>query len=271
MVIYGEYLFLENFIVGMLLIILTGKLTGYMPRAFRMAIGAAICGISGFIIFLPLSGALSAAGRILTGFACVAAAFGFKDIIKTTGIFLILTFMSGGMVIALLLWQQEPVVSHQGIIYMDAVTYFKLLCMGILAFGFTYWFVKLIRRRNMDAKMKGKVCLTIEGKNYYFKAFVDSGNCLREPLTGKPVILIDKTGAAKFPFAASEMPMRYRVIPYKAVGVERGSLDSIRADRIVFENHRIEDVYVAFYQGTFGDFEVLMNREFLEGGLLQNV
>ncbi len=271
MVIYGEYLFLENFIVGMLLIMLTGKLTGYRPRMSRLILGAGLCGLSGFIIFLPLPGALSAVIRIAAGFLCAASAFGFKELFKTTGIFMALTFLSGGAVLALLLWQQQPAVSHQGIIYIDVITYFKLLCVGTLAFGITYWFVKLIRSRNMDMNMKGKVCLIIDGKSYQFRAFVDSGNSLREPMTGKPVILIDEKGAAKLPFAASDMPARYRIIPYKAVGTDSGSLDGIRTDRIIFGNHQIEGVYMAFYRGTFGDFEVLMNKEFLEGGLLQNV
>lgn len=36
MVIYGEYLFIENFIAGLLLILLTGKLTGRMPAKMRI-------------------------------------------------------------------------------------------------------------------------------------------------------------------------------------------------------------------------------------------
>ena len=35
MVIYGEYLFLENFITGMLLLILTAKLLGEKIRRWR--------------------------------------------------------------------------------------------------------------------------------------------------------------------------------------------------------------------------------------------
>ena len=64
MVIYGEYLFVENFIVGGLLLALTGKLTGRIPSWKRLLAGAALCGASSFIIFLPLTGALSTAIRL---------------------------------------------------------------------------------------------------------------------------------------------------------------------------------------------------------------
>ena len=270
MIIYGEFLFAENFITGLLLIMLTAWLSGRRPRVWRIALAAVLCGLGGFIIFLPLRGTASAAARLATGLICAAAAFGRRDIVKTAGIFLALTFLSGGAAVALLLWRQEPAIAQQGIIYVEAATYLWLISVGTLAFGLTYWFVRLIRRRGADLAARGRVCLVIDGRRYFFRAFVDSGNSLREPLTGRPVVLLDEKGAARLPFGAADLPARYRVIPYRAVGVDGGSLEGLRTDRIIFGHRRIEEAYVAFYRGTFGDFEVLLNKDFLEGGLLQN-
>lgn len=271
MVIYGEYLFLENFVAGIILIIMTARLTGRKPAAMRIVMGALLCGISGFLIFLPAGGFLSSALRFASCFACTALVFGVKDIAKITGLFLILTFTSAGGVMVLLLWRKAPVISHQGIIYMNALTYLRLLCFGILIFGFVYWFVKLIRKYGRDIAIKGKVCFIIDGKSYFFRAFVDSGNCLKEPFTGKPVILLDRKGASRLPFKAENMPSRYRLIPYRSVGVKSGSLEAVRTDRIIFGERIFDGGYIAFYDGDFDDFEVLMSREFLEGGVLQNV
>lgn len=271
MVIYGEYLFLENFIAGFVLLILTAKLIGKRPAVVRVLIGSVLCGVSGFVIFLPADSLWSSVLRMAACLSCVASVFGTKNITKITGLFLILTFASGGGIMMLLLWRRTPVISHQGIIYMDVLTYFRLLCLGILIFGFVYWFVKFVRKYGRDIAMRGKVCFIIDGKSYFFKAFVDSGNCLKEPLTGKPVILLDRKGASRLPFKAESMPGRYRLIPYRSVGVKAGSLEAVRTDRIIFENHILDGGYIAFYEGDFDDFEVLMSREFLEGGLLQNV
>lgn len=206
MVIYGEYLFSENFIAGFLLLLLTARLTGKTPGKFRLFAGAVLCGISGFIIFLPLSGGWSAVARVLAGAGCAVSVFGLKDALKTTAIFMALTFLSGGAVMALLLWQQQPAVSHQGIIYMEAVTYLRLLCMGILAFGLTYWFVKFVRRRNIGTAGVREVCLVIDGGSYRFRAFVDSGNCLKEPITGKPVVLLTKRERLSCLLSRSKFP-----------------------------------------------------------------
>ncbi len=271
MVIYGEYLFAENFIVGGLLLMLTGKLTGYIPHWGRLISAAIVCGAGSFIIFLPLEGIISVILRLAIGSLAALIAFGVSQLLKKTAILLILTFLSGGAVMALLLWQQEPAITHQGIIYIDAFTYMKLLCFGILAFGLTYWFVRLIRRKNKDIAIEGKVSMLIDDKQYEFKGYVDSGNSLKEPVSGKPVVLLDRKGAQRLPFKPAELGDRYRVIPYKAVGVECGYLEGIRADRIVFEEKISEGAWVAFYDGVFDDFEVLINKDFLEGGLLKNV
>ena len=167
------------------------------------------------------------------GIVTSAAAFGRHELLRKSALLLILTFLSGGAVMALLLWQQEPAITHQGIIYIDAITYFKLICFGILAFGLTYWFVALIRRKNKDIAIRGMVSMVIDDKNYDFNGYVDSGNSLREPVTGKPVVLLDKKGAEKLPFKPSDLWDRYAVIPYRTVGVECGYLESVRSDKII--------------------------------------
>lgn len=167
------------------------------------------------------------------------------------------------------LWVQSPSIFHYGIIYMATYSYLKILCLGILAFGFTYWFVKFIRAQNVGRCVFGTVCLIFGEKEYYFDAFVDSGNSLRDPLSDKPVILIDKIGAQKLQDFRKNFPEKFRLIPYRSVGVECGMLESIRADKAIFENKIVEGIQVAFYQGIFSGYEVLLNRDFLEGGLFE--
>ena len=53
MVIYGEYLFLENLISGVLLLLLTGKLLGERIRKGRLLCAALLCGVSGFLLLVP--------------------------------------------------------------------------------------------------------------------------------------------------------------------------------------------------------------------------
>ncbi len=197
---------------------------------------------------------------------------------------------------ALLLWMQEPAITHQGIIYIEAITYLKLMCFGILAFGLTYWFVKFIKSHRLE--VTGVATIVIGDKHFEFKAYVDSGNSLQEPISGRPAVLADKkavktmnleglasvslydgadgewqhdgvgdeslyegTGDEWSSFSAE----RYAVIPYHSVGTEFGYLEAVRADRIVFCDKCVENPYIAFYEGDFQGYNVLLNKDFLEG------
>lgn len=269
MTIYGEYLFIENFITTLLLLLLTGKLTGYIPNKSRLILGSTLGAISSFMLVVSMPIWISIMLRIGAGAMCALLTFGRQNILAVATVYFLLTFASGGMVMAILLWMQESAINHQGIVYMESVTYFRLLSMGILAFGFTYWFIKLVRKRSIGTSVMGTVSLVIENKEYTFRAYVDSGNSLKEPLSGKPVVLIDRKGAEKLPFEPSNFPKRYGLIPYKAVGVDYGVLEGIRTDEIIYDKCIFPGAYLAFYEGIFGEYEILLNKDFLEGGLLE--
>ena len=54
MTVYGEVLFLENFITGWVILLLTGKLRGNSAGTMRVSVGAVMCGIYAFILFVPM-------------------------------------------------------------------------------------------------------------------------------------------------------------------------------------------------------------------------
>ena len=278
MVIYLEYLLLENFITGGLLLFFTAKLAGDSPGPVRLIIGSAISGAGGLTIFIPVSGIAGGLLRIgLTALIC-AVVFGLKlnRLLKRTVLFLALTFLSGGAAMAFTLWRQIPAVTGNGALYTQPLTYGMLLCIAVPAFAVTYFFVRLVREKRTEKITRGRVCLTIKGQVYSFEALADSGNSLREPFTGKPAALIDSKGAVKLPFGPEdaekgddeELRRRFVLLPYKAVGTEKGVLKGIRTDCITFGDKEMKGAVLAFYEGDFGDFEVLLSREVLDEGII---
>lgn len=277
MVIYLEYLFLENFLTGGMLLILTSRLAGYSPGRVRLILGSVLSGAGGFTIFIPAAGFYGAVIRLSAAMLICTVVFAEKRIkpmriVKTILLFLALTFLSGGAAMAFTLWRQIPAVSGNGALYLEPLAYGTLICLAIPSFGLTYIFVKLVRKRQMETITRGKVCLTIKGQVYSFEALADSGNSLREPLTGRPAALIDRKGAAKLSFwsenteagRGESLSDRLVLIPYKAIGTENGILKGIRTDSITFREKELKGAVLAFYDGDFGDFEVLLSREVLD-------
>lgn len=274
MIIYAEDLFLENFLTGLLLLSLTGQLAGQeLPscrKTGRLLAGGAACGVCGFLIFLPLHPAAGLAVRGLLSAAVTALALGRRKLLRKTLLFLLLTFLTGGAAMALLLWMQQPALSGNGALYMETATYGKLLAAAVPAAFLGWWLVKLVKTQRMRSRLTGLAEIEMKGRICRLRAMVDSGNCLYEPMTGRAVVLIDEKGARASGFCAENDPERMVLIPYEAVGVKRGMLQGVRLDRLQFGGREIRSVVLAQYEGNFPGFEVLLHQDILEGGLVND-
>lgn len=260
-VIYGEYLFLENFVTGVVLLCLTAKLADGRISRLRLAAAGTVCGAGGFTIFLGAGGLAAVLVRVIIALAAVAVCFGTRGIVKKTIVFVSLTFLSGGAAMAFLLWQEIAAVSGNGALYMPPLTYGKIFGWGSLAFWITWGFIKIVRERRNAVITRGDVFILINGRQYVFEALADSGNSLKEPLTGRPVNLMGKTAAMKL--EGGIPPERFVTVPYHAVGTEKGMLNGFRTDEIQFGGRVYKKSVIAFYEEDFEDFEVLLSREVL--------
>lgn len=268
MIIYGEFLFLENFITGLLLLILTAVLTSKGVSKLRIFVGAILCGAASFEIFLAAVGPAAIAFRAAAALLIVYIGLGaesIKALLRETLLFLALTLISGGAVMALMLWQQVPSLSGTGVFYIPPVTYLRLLCFGIIAFGFSYKVVCIIK----DLRLKNLLCGTAEvsigGETLSFSAMIDSGNYLKEPISGRPVVLIGTKAAQKLKMFIGDE--RYVIIPFSGAGVRKGILEGIRSDCVNFRGNEVKSVVLAFYDGEFEDSEMILGRDFLDRGI----
>ncbi len=169
---------------------------------------------------------------------------------------------------AVFFWTEIPALAGNGVLYLESMTWLKLFLCGTPAMVSAAWFIKMIRRKRKVEMTMGMAELELEEYRCSFRCCVDSGNSLREPFTGRPVILIDEKGAGRLPFQREAYPQRFAVIPYQAVGVEQGMLEGLRLDRVRFENRTVENTILAWYGGSFNGFEILLHGDFIEGGML---
>ncbi len=104
------------------------------------------------------------------------------------------------------------------------------------------------------------------------RALVDTGNLLRDPLTGDPVLIAEGRAVARLfprdcvpteqelchPAAALERlsqrwtSTRLRLVPYRAVGTERGLLLAVRVDEMEVDGVSRGSRLVAVTPGRLG-------------------
>jgi len=145
--------------------------------------------------------------------------------------------------------------------------YLSVYFLGMVWFGCLFlkkgfgWMKEQLLHRSQNAF----VTLRVQGKEAYCKGFWDSGNSLRDPITGRPVVLLEKSILEKYKIP---IPVKgFRVIPFHSVGMENGVLKGFVADELLVQDDRgYERCYrktvVAIYEGRLSmkeEYQMILN------------
>lgn len=142
--------------------------------------------------------------------------------------------------------------------------------IGVLLPGAAVFF--LVSERLHHNRQGEKECYVIvqKGKEKLrLKALMDTGNLLREPISQRPVAVVDEV-AFKALFA-DNIPEGYRMIPYQSVGKKHGILKGYYRECLTVEkNGTVIDchgIYVAIgesFCGREGGYQVILSPDILE-------
>ena len=255
MVVYADGVMLMNFLVDVLLIMGTNRLTGYPVMAGRASVGAALGSVYSGACLLPgfrfLGGNL---WRILCLAAMSGIAFGWNRGSVKRGAFLVLLSMAlGGMAIGM----------GQGSVLTI------LFCAGGVYLFCNLWAGQVKKRRFSQLE------LCYKGSARKITALVDTGNLLTDPLTGQNVTVVSGRIAREMLGLPEEMlsdPVKalmyssvtgLRLIPYKALGKSNGLLPAVMMDEVRI-NGKTAGRLVAFSPELTGEdgFEALTGGTF---------
>ena len=279
MVIYGEYLFLENFATGIMILFFTGKILGARLRPVPVLVCSICCGAYAFVLFLSLSGIFSWICKCAFSLLMIWMAFGIKDrkkLFHGTMVFLGVTIFYGGIAIAFLTSFSRTGVTAAAGVYLPPMTYAAVTAASTGAALFLWLLLNILRVRRIDERRMIEMEMVLGTVRWNVKGLIDSGNDLTEPVTGKPVCIVNKTLGQKM-IAEAEgtlaMQTRYTAIPYHAVGTEHGLLEGFRIDAICFpDGFVLKKPILALceenhFQKKRGDPEILLPSCLLERGV----
>ena len=236
--IYWDLLFFNAIAWSFCSLCLTNQKNWHASGLGRILVAAILFG-GGFtvICFLPLS----AAWKVILGVALpwgttryafpAGRGFEFRRILET---YLTCT----------ILWGSGVALAYRGITVLwpeGAGMMTLLLLEGLLFLVGSKW---IARQKRQHGRM-GKAKLVNRENVLWVKAFVDTGNTLLEPISGKPACVLD---GAMDSILFTERDL-FRVIPYHGVGVEKGVLKGYLLPELELELEgtriRRRNVYVA--------------------------
>ena len=168
-----------------------------------------------------------------------------------------LTCAFGGGVVAIGLLGGTGLTLGRGVFYsaldLKVVLLSAAVCYGVLTLVF--------RRLAQHSAANGAlvpVRLVLAGRSVTLTALVDTGNTLADPVSGRPVMVAEgERLAGLFPQDCRPSPgdlrdpaaaltrlgkgawrSRFRLLPYRSVGVDRGLLLAVRMDSLELDGRR---------------------------------
>lgn len=240
--LYVDSLLLVNFVMNLYLLLLVNHSTYNTAGPGRLLFGAAVGAVVWLMPFLDWGPApFRVIFSVLVGtwlMTCIVfRAKNLKAMLRILEKLLWFSFVMGGGV---LFWKGVFPGFRE-----HAVGIFGVMGAGGLVFLLASD-VKMHRKEPVRCKVtlvteKEGVKKTIETYG-----FIDSGNSLIEPISGKPVSVIDRE---IFQSLWEDVPLMWRAVPYRSISKKRGILQAYTVSEVWLEPEgmtlQCRDVYVA--------------------------
>ena len=269
-VIYVDTLFLLNTVIDYLLLLASARIAGEPLYRLRFGLGAVLGGGYAVALFLPGMGFLyHPLCRLAAAVLMVLIAFRqSRRLLRQILIFFALACGFGGGVLAAGMLGGRTLTLGNGVFYstidLKIVLVSAAACYGVLSLVFQRWGSHSIQRGEIRP-----VRIGIFDKEITLSALVDTGNTLSDPVSGQPVWVMEgiwmqrllpelDDNALRNPAGEMERlngiwPGRFRLLPYRTIGVDCGLLLAIRMDWIEAGGERRNNGLIALSPNPVSD------------------
>lgn len=274
--VYLDILFLTNWIIDYLLLLVTAGFAGKPFRRRRLALAAALGALLAVpAFFWPLEGgaALLAKGLLCAGLCALAfETLNPRQLLRLGLIFLAATMAFGGAALAL-----AAMTAGRRLIHVQGGAAYIDLPLGILLLsaGAAYCLLSLVFS-GAGARSKGgfvQISVSLGGREAQLKALRDTGNLLRDPVTTKRVIVAEKkrlwplfspeerraleglnagNAAQIFQQLEKEGGRRFLLAPYRTVGQPGALMLTLRPDQVTLDGQPSRDYLIGLSPGLLG-------------------
>ena len=184
---YVEFYILDNLIMNLLILRLAACMLGVKPVFWRITLCSSLGAVYALsALFIPWL--LSPALKILLCFlmALGLPLQGIKNIFLQAGAVAISTFATGGLTYALALLTGGGFESG----FLVASIPIRILLYTATVLTLLPNVIRRIRRKSIGLTLEMQVIIEHDGRTIYLNGLIDTGNSLRDPLTGMPGVLI---------------------------------------------------------------------------------
>lgn len=252
--LYIDVFFLINFMMDYLLLWLLKRILSCTATHGRIIAGACLgAGLTCIVIVLPLPCAFMKLPILhcLVTVVMLKTGLGIRwgrEFLRAAVFLYIGGFLLGGIMAGL-----KPYIGTGSL-------FFALSLLG-------YWIaggsISLLKSLFQYRKTHCQVTLYYGGKSCRAKALIDTGNCLRDPVNGKPVSVVSPEVVTNLGIGSE----RVRHIPYQSIGETRGTLPVYVPERMLIEGEKGKteicrpEIAACASELNGREFQVILNSE----------
>lgn len=293
MTIYVDIIIVENLIMNLIILYATGLILKIKVSFFRLLLASLIGAIYAALQYISNMKILSNIMiKTFLSIIIIWVAFhpqNMKKMCKQLLLFYLTTFTFGGVATYLIyVLKPQNIVIKNG---MYVGTYvLKVIFIGaILGTGILLVSFKISKNKISKKDMICKILIKLNGKEITLNTMIDTGNMLREPITGNPVAVVEKNSlydvlpkeilnntesilGGDFGKIPEDIKQEYipklKFIPFSSLGKQNGMLIGIKPEKLKVINEEMEeeraDAIIGIYNKSLtkrGEYNALIGIE----------
>lgn len=245
-----------NFFFDFILLLSVSILLRRNVSIYRLFMGAFIGGISILFLFINVSSILLFIYKIIISIIMLLVTFKYKSFTYTIKNFLYL--YSTSMILGGFLYFLNIEFSYKqvGLIFINKGLSINFIFLVIFSPFIIYIYIKQGLWLKNNYNNYYKITMIYNNKVYNLTGFLDTGNNLIDPISKKPVLLIDiNINCDKFFY-----------IPFKVVNNE-GIIKCFKPDKLIINDKIIDKVLIGIMDSKIkmDGIDCLINKKILEG------
>ncbi len=267
-VVYLDKVFLGNLLVNGFILWASGRLGQVKVKMPRIMIGAGIGGAYSLLVFLPdWEYLFTLFAKLVVSVIMLSIAFvplPPRRFIRCACFFYLISFVCGGAVIGFSQLVSQNRGVNDGNTFIASVNQYLwpgLIFSMLVIWGVVELLPRYLKGKNRLESMKLHITIFVWGKGVSLRALVDTGSSLCDPISGDPVVVVEHSAIKEIlpqtmkdkdccddavklveMMAETSWSERLRLIPFQAIGTNRGFLLGIRPDKVEFsiDNKKVE-------------------------------
>ena len=295
MTIYIDVVLIENIIMNSIILITTAIIIKVKVNYIRIFIASTLGAIYSIVSYMnALEVYSSFVLKIVLSILIVYISYNpsnVKKLIKQIIIFYLTSFAFGGAAFALIYIVRPQEILMKNGLFLGTYPLKTIMLAAIISFVIIVTAFKIVKSKITKKDMYCEIVAKINGTNVKVKAMIDTGNLLKDPLTQKPVLVIEKNSLydalpkqilnnlenilggdlEKIPEnLQKEYLPKLKFIPFSSLGKQNGMLIGVKSEKvkIEYEDNEIdkENVVVGIYNKSLtrrGEYKALIGIEML--------